>query len=593
MKHHEDAKSDFAKKLRAAWAAKPQAPEEERAHPMSSSERADRLSQRVPIVPSDRALHGIPANKVVDSVDELLSLSIAVTTRPRVEEEDFFTYLRALNERIEQSYARIRVARRDAWMEMFGRGAKVRTAEAPNRAVVAGVVLQGDSESLHQLVSGWLASGELVERFSQRQSHAGDRRDPVLRALWNEIAQTPTDCSLRPVVLDDEDVRLALGWSTADVRSIVAARGEALRGMLRGLATGESRTRFNEVHRCLAARHAEVLAANVLRGWQCAVEDVSRLAVAGGGDTRWLTHDLQVDGEPVDVKNVTYNRADLQTWHRARHFRKSVRYDAVRTRSMASLLSFLGEGEAVDAEYLGSLRPQELAELERMAEPGLSITLSKIDEQEAHRLATWCFSLPDAAYRTSDGKFAQLNRRLAESRASRFAEPVGYSAVLRAMGHEDLLSEAERENLDREYSLSRLARSVERHGRKPGVIIVALMNELVRHLRGEASLSEPLSRQLRVLAAARPLGVYDPSASVHRFLTALLALVRSPESLAGIEKIELVGTRWIRGTNAMGERLTLITNCRECGEFPLIRGQNDGCDHGTGRLKCRANGHCC
>lgn len=586
---HGSTDTDFGKTLLAAIAKAEQQP------PRSLEDRAVLWEQGWPLSPQERTLHGIPDGQEVVRLDEVLSLAHALPSLSKAERAAFFALVVAIAADLKSRRALVRKARREGWLRLARMAAQAAPKEPPKQAEAAGVVLPIAAAQSGVLLDSWILNDDaFLIGVGERSGDAPPQSE--LEAAWQALKRVQPIVGAVDIALGADDIELALGWTSPEhqqaVNGILKRRGDARAAALGALSWDTGDKLFRELHRCLAARHAELLVARLLRSWGASVEDTSILAHVGRDDRRWQTHDLEVDGVPVDVKNVTFDRRDRQSWAQIKRFRAAVRYDAVRTPWLASLRPFLDAHVGVDTEYLGSVDQQEMSAFSRIAEPPLSLEIEKPIQSGRSKFAGWCFALPSAAYHEWDRAFSRLLATIGVPSEGRPRLALPQLAVLRARG---VVASLQPEELAQKESLrgvGRIADAVAQFGRAPRVLVAALLNELQLHLRGAGLVERSLLTNLFPFGPRVPLGVFDPSKSVLAFLTALLRLVETPGALDGVVSVQLMSPRWLRGTTAKGFKVTLITNCLHCSEFPLIRGQSETCRHGNGRLVC-PNGHCC
>lgn len=563
--------------------------------PRSIEERALLWEQALPVLPQERSRHGIAPGDQVATLDEILSLAHAIPLLSKAERTVYFAFVSLIDGDLRTRRALVRRARREGWIRLARMAAQATPPEVLDLRPVLGLVLPLGAAKSGRLLDSWLLSDDaFLHEVGERGT--GPQPQSELSAAWQALAQVQPVFGVPGIALGEADIDLALSWVSAEhqqaVHHLLSRDGRGRLAALAALSWNPNKKLFGELHRCLAARHAELLVAHLLRAWGAAVEDVSLLATTGPGDKRWETHDLEIDGRPVDVKNVTFDRQERQSWAQIKRFRAAVRYDAVRTRWLSSLRPFLDPDTGADAEYLGSVNQQELAAFRSMARPPLSLEIEEPILSGRSKFAGWCFALPLEAYAAWDAAFARFVRAIELAGPERPLLTAPQLALLRARGVKAALRPEEVDSMSSLGSIGRVADAVAQFGRSPRVLVAALLNELQAHIRGEGLFARSLVRDLLPFGHRVPLGALDPSKSVAAFLGTLLRLVETPGALDGIVSVRLMSPRWLRGTAQEGFPVTLITNCLHCSEYPLIRGQAPACPHGTGRLVC-PNGHCC
>jgi hypothetical protein len=559
-------------------------------------ERAELWERNSRLGPEERRRHAMPDGHQLATLDQVLSLAHAEPDFSKAERSMFFLFVNAVETVLKGRRALVRKDRREGWVRLV----RSSTAQKPPAQVkqrrLLGVRLPHVESDIRALVESWIRSGDaflvdqLVDASPRMASH-----DPV-EAAWARLSKVCVHPHAHGLHLDDADLALAMQWvnpthASAAGKLISSNNGE--RAVQLGSLTLEQEDGlFREMHRCLGARYAERFCARLLELWGHVVVDVSGLAVRNPTDPRWITHDLEVDDMPVDVKSVTYNRAGLYTWPLVKKLRPAVRYDAVQMRWGPSLVSFLDGTILPHTEYLGSLSRSDLIAFAAMADPPLSLEISESVFEGKPRLAAWCFAVGDAGYQAWNVAYGDVLDALRRTDRHRPAMSLGRSAILRAHGNANILRSNESRLLEEHVALCRIADAIRVFGKSPRVLIAALLNEFQRALHGKVTLSRQLKNALGTLGRNYPLGVFDPTGSILAFLSALLQLLENPTAITDITSIRLMSPQWLRGTTRSGEQVTLITNCKHCSEFPLIRGRERTCEHGTRRLVC-ARGHCC
>jgi hypothetical protein len=559
-------------------------------------ERAELWERHSRLGPEERRRHAMPDGHQLATLDQLLSLAHAEPDFPKAERSVFFLFVNAVETTLKGRRALVRKDRREGWVRLVRSSTALKPPVPVKQRRVLGLRLPYEESDIRDLVESWIRSGDaflvdqLVDAPPGMASH-----DPV-EAAWARLSRVRIHPHAQGLHLDDADLELAMQWvnpthASAARRLLSNHHGERAE-QLGSLTLEHEDCLFREMHRCLGARYAERFCARILELWGHVVVDVSRLAVRNPADPRWTTHDLEVDETPIDVKSVTYNRAGLYTWPLVKKLRPAVRYDAVQMRWGPSLVSFLDGTLLRHTEYLGSLSRSDLGAFAAMADPPLSLEISESVFEGKPRLAAWCFAVGDAGYQAWNVAYGDVLDALRRTDRHRPDLSLGRSVILRAHGNADMLRSSESRLLEEHIALCRIADATRVFGKSPRVLIAALLNEFQRGLHGKVTLSRQLKSALSALGRNYPLGVFDPTGSTLAFLSALLQLLENPTAITDIISIRLMSPQWLRGTTRSGEQVTLITNCKHCSEFPLIRGRERTCGHGARRLIC-ARGHCC
>ena len=139
------------------------------------------------------------------------------------------------------------------------------------------------------------------ERKEAIRTQKTARRRELCRRL-SELLDSFTSLRADPQVhlpsLSEEDIALVDNWCEYRIQREAERRGCSLSG-----AAVKMRDRGRKVQRNLAARAGEIAAKSYYSRLGCKVTDVSFQQQLEPGSSDWKTHDLVVDGQPIDVKN--------------------------------------------------------------------------------------------------------------------------------------------------------------------------------------------------------------------------------------------------------------------------------------------------
>ena len=143
---------------------------------------------------------------------------------------------------------------------------------------------------------------EELERVRKEQKHTAElkrkeeeperqKRDE-LRRQSEDLFKKHINCKFDQPLLDDQDIRLAIKWGNFNLPQIPSRESLI--------------TDFGNNYKLgllLSARSAEKAAIEFYQAYGFEVEDVSIQQVTNSECPDWKDYDLNVDGDPVDVKN--------------------------------------------------------------------------------------------------------------------------------------------------------------------------------------------------------------------------------------------------------------------------------------------------
>ncbi len=315
-----------------------------------------------------------------------------------------------------------------------------------------------------------------------------------------------------------------------------------------------------------SARRAEKAALTYFRNLGVRVTDVS-IGQLDRGQSDWTTHDIVVDGQPVDVKNIRFansRRFGEFLWRDHKVDRSGVPVMIVGVASMV--------GDAQQAIVVGAIGQGGLANLalyiEGYAESmGLSFTTS--GTASSIKVPGWAFEYPAAHCRLSRQEVLTFVRKWQEVAESLYL-PVGpwargllatdrggpkdssETSIVREMSSWFSGVEATRSSVYWFTALWMLGAA--REGEVDGI-----RETMLRYLY------LPGDRERRF-----PLGLDDPRRYVAALVDTLSELIRySPETMSGLAEFQLLGWNILRARLAEGW-VTVLAYCGGCGHWPLV-----------------------
>ena len=402
--------------------------------------------------------------------------------------------------------------------------------------------------------------------------------DQRIRALWPNLTTIAAKelAKLTPtvrfsVVLDDTDHELVTHWQP--------------------LGTDDANR-----NRLESARMGEKAAAKYYQGLGRMVEDTSIRQLDGSGDTDWVTHDLNVDGQPLDVKNnrsADSDRFGEHLW--PRHKKTRLEHEDVDIVGVVAT----GDHQTKESIVLGQVGDSAISQLRRYVNElaqssGLRI---KIDEQSdwRERIPGWMFEYPDYHYALMP------DWKRIHTQAAKIAPKLGYAVQPWMVG----------------LSLARTTVATSTHitsGSFATAISVFLDKSLLslrslfwfvlihmlsyrqRSLEERCSMKQGVEEHLFIPGAKNfPLGLYDPREYIWNLVQTIGKLLRSNhEILNEATNFQLVGLNILRARISRSEWQTILAYCGICGQWPLDIASCRVCPCFRKRLvcnDCRCN-HC-
>ncbi len=427
--------------------------------------------------------------------------------------------------------------------------------------------------------------------------------------------------------VDLEDVSLVSNWlTTKDVRQQISKLNDA---SLMSLVEG-TLSKNPELGRVLSARAAEKTAIEFFQGYGFAVDDVSITQLGNPEALDWRTHDLLVNGSPVDVKNARRSQENRNRYveHCVPAFKRSRNGDDVWIIEVLSPYlwpcailapettpeSWKKDALFLNGDYsgtnknvvLGLCNQAKVSALQHhFSRPGiLDIDFTRQGLPAMKFLPPWLYDYPKIVYRERDTALVQIKRTLADdpSLLREFDDPD--SAVISLLLSTDLLAETD-------FNLTTNC-----HERS--------FLEIICGWRADQGLSLPylylsiLAHFLRVLASGdledyspaiyrsvvfgfphqrlnydRPLLIFDPLRTIWELINTLESLWRGNDgSIRTYRRFALRGPGILQGRESLQSAWkSLVAYCGFCGYSPLILGSQPHCES-CWKLICSNCGFC-
>ncbi len=383
----------------------------------------------------------------------------------------------------------------------------------------------------------------------------------------------------------------------------------------------------DDQERLLHARSAEVAALRYYENVSPNVLDTSVLQVEEPEDERWRTHDIQIDGQALDVKNARVFKKGRYVSHFVKEH-KQTQGDAVTIVGVASRVHE-SYGSFRKCTVLGQVDLPEIEKFKKDLRHLGTIVSAPLDvvSLDINRIAGWLLEYCCEHYKSWE------RVRRSQTLVWRPYPPPhvnsfhGESIVKRTGGYAWAQSEAESAhrhgNLAPWFGGWSAARSIPSAGwcgdgiqeefrgeleewvRQAGltrrsvfwfVCLFVLANQ--RSLRNRAArkgihdIIFPPRLKLGMNPRNFPFGLHDPGRFVWNMLKSAYTLIgRWTEGLENVTRFELRAEGILHGYFGQ-KRRTILAYCGGCGKSPLIAGAVNWCDCERGRLKCDVCGYC-
>lgn len=364
--------------------------------------------------------------------------------------------------------------------------------------------------------------------------------------------------------------------------------------------------------RLYSARQAEHVAACYYRSVGKDVLDTSLYQITKIGD-EWKTHDLEVDGAPVDVKNSrrsfsspgSYSEHCVANWKHVSRRGAGV--------SLAGVLSdYVKEnnfvaGDFGSAVFLGEVSIGALKAASTWFENYTAGKLVFVDLDRPVYFPGWVFDYPDEHYANSlaeesvdDAIESALSKGLPATKVPRWLLAHGSDVFSENQGLTGYQKELLRSiwSIRKGIGFSRMSATM------------FVLSTFVRSLL-ESDLGSFDEDQIRTLMfpvdahrktdGCRPLGRLDPEGFVSTMLSALGTANRlARQRLEQFRGFQLVRANILRGVDEAGSRTTILAYCGgfrakpprvRCGNWPLVIGESEVCPF-CRYLVCQSCGWC-
>lgn len=416
--------------------------------------------------------------------------------------------------------------------------------------------------------------------------------------------------------LTTEDIHLASLWLTSEeVREQISHLSD---DSLRKLLIEGALAKEDEIGRVLSARAAEKTAIEFFEGYRFAVEDVSITQLRNPEVLDWRTHDLLVNGRPIDVKNARRSRENWNRYveHCVPAFKRSRIGDDVWVIGVLSPYlwprsilapetvpeswkrgtvfldgdSYNGTNKIV---VLGLCNEAKMKALQRhFSKPDvLEIDFARYGFPTLKFLPPWLYDYPKIVYRERDTALAQIKRILANDPGSLREFGDSGSAKISLLLVADLPVETDYDLTTGRHKKS-FVDTVSRWRSDQGLSLPYLYLSIVGHFlqvlaSGDLEDFSPAMYRSVVfgfphqqLKYDRPMLIFDPLRTIWELINTLESLWRANDgSIRTYRRFALRGPGILQGRESMQSAWkSLVAYCGFCGYSPLILGSQPHCE---------------
>lgn len=423
------------------------------------------------------------------------------------------------------------------------------------------------------------------------------------RAIMDQLSATAAPVVRPGAALEPIDYTLTLHWAG------LADRGRTHCGLVAGLSDVRACLGDYDAARIISARSAELVVMQWYREVGQTVEDVSiaQLQLRAKG---WRSHDMAVDGRPIDVKNARRSARRNQGYSEHIAKFKAHRPFSAQVYLVGVLSDFLScddfaRGRRGEVCVLGEVSQSDLAGLagyllRRFSDVFDTKSLTVMCIAKPGLVPGWMFEYPAEHYVTRGIAIARVGDLVEDAARRRWRLPKYLISFVdnaeRASGY----SESDRDcaiwmelrNLAREIGFSRR-----------GLYYCLLGTALQAAMKGDRHFHPSLFRawMFDCNEVTRPLGLCDPLGYVDALIAALEGIwgAGAETRLGSYRMFRLTAPGILRGVRQSGEEETVLAYCggwksdtaKPCGRNPLHLGIARVCPK-CGRLVCPDCGWC-
>jgi hypothetical protein len=457
-----------------------------------------------------------------------------------------------------------------------------------------------------------------AEEFLQTQKP--ERRTASPSQSWRDDAESCIHAMSSLVLdvdrplqsLEDQDLELCLAW-----RGEPRDKQVSTRAAWRSYRTRDS----NEALKMWSARSAEAAVISVFKQLGKTALDVSLGQIQHDGSSSWKTHDIEVNGQPFDVKNARRSFSNRYSYveHTIPRFKQ-----ISRTKSDVTILGLVSdyvpwtridEGRFGSALILGQLQHADLRALSSWmgAQFGGILDFASVSGSQLPTYPGWMFEYPDDWYSKKPAAIERLKKILAKCGDCKGQQDLPVWIKVFSEPCEETTQSASA-TLDQDIlrGFVSLRRDIGLTRRSLFAWVLGLMlqawigggGQQISRVAG--ALKRLLFRRANAmnhaLVRSFPAGLYDPMAYVSNVISLFERIGHEvPRShIAKFQFFKMTAPTILRGQHSNGTWQTVFAHCGgwrrqpfvvPCGNNPIHLGNSEVCPD-CGYLVCAECGHC-
>ena len=304
-----------------------------------------------------------------------------------------------------------------------------------------------------------------------------------------------------------------------------------------------------------------------------------------GLTTEWKSHDLQVDGRPLDVKNVRCPNLDRFQEHWWRHHKRNRDGDQVGIVGSVSAPRSDGGPEGSLVLVIGEVTDSDVLRLsEEVNATARSASLSveiRLNLDWRERVPGWLFEYPEIHYASGPNWENVLPRCRIISR------DLGLPVAPWLVGLEAARRGPRLESRRLKRTEEAMFGFLRRVGLSRRTLFLFVLMYMLSHSHNSKAREELVDRIFHGDERSLPLGLHDPRNYVWHLLQALEQMIKSNvELLRQATNFQLVGVNILKARIEPGGWHTILAYCGSCGRWPIFLGKSKPCACGRRRLIC-------
>ncbi len=424
-----------------------------------------------------------------------------------------------------------------------------------------------------------------------------------------------TEMNSRDFILCDEDFELISSWTGiryhADINNWVEF-----------LDFSKEYKKGFEGNKFSSARIAEHSGYRFYQSLGRNVIDTS-ISQIDGSNNKWLTHDLEVNGKPVDVKNSRRGwNSRYYTEHIIKEFKKNeLLNEVIYLGILSEYLSFnkIAEGKTANIRVLGEVKNSDLSELKTWINDNF-LGILDIDHLENLRLIPgWAFEYPNDLYILRNSKRNILKEEIKKmiiedknniERISNNISLFHLSELIRELKNEEGFEFFEPKEHVKPTNFQRnILKQIYHLNKSIGItrrsLYLLILGETIKAIK--ESSSEYNFDDLRNVifnpsdyGYCFPLDLFDPESYIFNLISVLENLwVLENDFMKSFKSFQLSGASILKGLDKNNNWLTIMAYCGgwdeinnvKCGANPIYLGNSESCSK-CYKLICSHCDHC-